>query len=188
MSLNKGYTETEIIEGCVQQKRIFQKLLYDQYHRKFYGICLRYSKEIAEAEDILQDGFIKIFQHIKNYSGAGSFEGWMKRIVVNTAIEYFRKKTNLYSINELENHEELTYNDDVLSIIAAEDILKLIQDLPTGYRTVFNLYAIEGFTHKEIGAMLEINEGTSKSQLARARMILQQKIKILDKNFNKNIS
>lgn len=158
------------------------------YKRKFYAICMRYTHEIAEAEDILQDGFVKIFKNIENYAGAGSFEGWMKRIVVNTAIEYFRKRTNLYSISDYEHADAMSYDEHTMENIAAQDILKLIQELPMGYRTVFNLYAIEGFSHKEIGDMLEISEGTSKSQLARARAILQQKVNELFKNEKKNIS
>jgi RNA polymerase sigma factor (sigma-70 family) len=158
------------------------------YKRRFYAICMRYTHDMAEAEDILQDGFVKIFKSIDRFTRAGSFEGWMKRIIVNTAIEYFRKRTNLYSITEFEYAESVSYNEQTIENIAAGDILKLIQELPIGYRTVFNLYAIEGFSHKEIGDMLEISEGTSKSQLARARGILQQKVNDLFDNEKKNIS
>lgn len=158
------------------------------YKRKFYAICMRYTHDMAEAEDILQDGFVKIFKSMDSFTRAGSFEGWMKRIIVNTAIEYFRKRTNLYSITEFEHAESVSYDEQTIENIAAGDILKLIKELPIGYRTVFNLYAIEGFSHKEIGDMLEISEGTSKSQLARARGILQQKVNDLFNNEKKNIS
>lgn len=158
------------------------------YKRRFYAICMRYTHDMAEAEDILQDGFVRIFKNIDSFTRAGSFEGWMKRIIVNTAIEYFRKRTNLYSITEFEYAESVSYDEQTIENIAAGDILKLIQELPIGYRTVFNLYAIEGFSHKEIGDMLEISEGTSKSQLARARGILQQKVNDLFNNEKKNIS
>lgn len=176
-----------MIEGCVKQDRLCQQKLYELYHKKFYAICLRYTKEIEEAEDMLQEGFVKIFFNIKQFTGSGSFEGWMKRIIINTAIEFYRKKVIMYPVTDFEPEEGTSPEGEVQIELQANDLLKMIQELPTGYRTVFNLYAIEGYSHKEIAEMLGISEGTSKSQLARARVILQQQVNDLNKNETKSV-
>jgi len=142
------------------------------------GLCLRYTRNRDEAEDLLQDGFVKIFKNLDQYTGPGSFEGWIRKIMVNTVLESFRKKKLRFSgedIQELEN--DPATEADALNRIGLKDLLALVQGLPPGYQLVFNLYAIEGYPHKEIATMLDISEGTSKSQLARARMLLQDKIK-----------
>lgn len=143
-----------------------------------YALCLRYANDEDEAKDILQDGFIKVFLNLKQFNNKGSFEGWIRRIVVNTALERFRDKSYLFAINMDNNYEsgDREY-DHILSDIAANDLLKLIQELSPQYRMVFNLYAIEGYSHKEICNMLNIKEGTSKSNLSRAREILKEKVK-----------
>jgi RNA polymerase sigma-70 factor (ECF subfamily) len=154
-----------------------QEELYRRFSPRMYGVCLRYAGNAEEAEDILQEGFIKIYKKLNSYRGEGSFEGWIRRIFVNTAIEHFRKKTYQQPITE---KHETTVEAQYLSVLdelAEKDILKLIQELSPGYRTVFNLYVVEGYTHKEIGDMLNISEGTSKSQLSRAKLVLQDLVK-----------
>jgi RNA polymerase sigma-70 factor (ECF subfamily) len=166
----------EIIKGCISGKSEAQEALYKKYSGKLFGISLRYTKDRSAAEDVLHEAFIKIFNHISGYKGTGSFEGWMRRIVINTALEKFRKQFQMYSISEVnENEESFKYNH-ILTDIEAKDLLTLIQDLPSAYKMVFNLYAIDGYTHKEIGEILGISEGTSKSNLSRARKLLQAKI------------
>jgi RNA polymerase sigma factor (sigma-70 family) len=142
-----------------------------------YGVCLRYAGNAEEAEDILQEGFIKVFNKIGSYRSEGSFEGWIRRIFVNTAIEHFRKKIYLQPITE---YEENTVEGKYLSVLddlAEKDIIQLVQQLSPGYRTVFNMYVVEGYTHRQIAEALGISEGTSKSQLSRAKLILQDLVK-----------
>jgi RNA polymerase sigma-70 factor (ECF subfamily) len=141
-----------------------------------FGVCLRYSRDAIEAEDNLQEGFIKIFTKIDQYGYKGSFEGWMRRIMVNTSLEKFRKNTHLYPIEDLVIYEGNSFAEDTISGISADDLLKMVQQLPPRYRMVFNLYAIEGYSHQEIGKLMNISEGTSKSNLSRARVILQKKV------------
>ncbi len=146
-----------------------------------YGLCLRYACDETEARDILQDGFVKVFQNLKQFRFQGSFEGWVRRIMVNTALERFRKEDHLTaSIEEVDFQDPPGY-EDVFSELSAQDLLQMIRDLSPQYRVVFNLYAIEGYSHKEISQMLNISEGTSKSNLSRARSILQERIKRLNK-------
>jgi RNA polymerase sigma-70 factor (ECF subfamily) len=165
-----------LIRECVEGKRSAQRELYDRYARKMFGVCLRYSKDYHRAEDLLQEGFIKVFRNLGKFRGDGSFEGWLRRIFVNTAIEHFRKTTHLYPINEAIHHSANTITNGALENLGEKDLLAFIQRLSPGYRTVFNLYAIEGYSHKEVAEMLGISEGTSKSQLARARYILQKAV------------
>ncbi len=153
-----------------------QEELYKRFAPKMYAVCLRYANNPENAQDLLQEGFIKIFRNLDRFRGDGSFEGWIRRIFINTSIEFYRKKSNVFSVGE---KEELMVEDSSLSALdklAEKDIIKLIQELSPGYRTVFNLYAIEGYSHKEIGNMLNISEGTSKSQLARAKGILKNRV------------
>jgi RNA polymerase sigma-70 factor (ECF subfamily) len=141
-----------------------------------YGVCLRYSRDSADAEDILQEGFVRVFTKIKQFEFKGSFEGWMRRIMVNTALEKFRKHDRLYPVEEMGVYESTEWVEETISSITADELIKMIQELPPRYRMVFNLYAIEGYSHLEIGAMMNISEGTSKSNLSRARLILQKKV------------
>ncbi len=173
---NLNINEADLIKGCLNGDSKMQEELYKRFAPKMYAVCLRYSNNAENAQDLLQEGFIKIFRNLSRFRGDGSFEGWIRRIFVNTSIEYFRKKTNLFSITE---KEDLVVEDSSLNALdrlAEKDIILLVQELSPGYRTVFNLYAIEGYSHKEIGTMLNINEGTSKSQLARAKSILKKKV------------
>ncbi|HOU95540.1 MAG TPA: RNA polymerase sigma factor [Bacteroidales bacterium] len=170
----------EIIKGCLEGNRRDQELLYRRHAGKLYAVCLQYAESDEEARDILQDGFIKIFQNLQNYKFEGSFEGWMRRIVVNTALEKFRARHNLYRVDDIDPADEPEAepeNEDYAGLEAA-DLLYIIRELPPKYRMVFNLYAIEGYSHKEISQMLNISEGTSKSNLSRARSILQKKVNL----------
>jgi RNA polymerase sigma-70 factor (ECF subfamily) len=166
----------DIIKGCVAGKIKYQELLYKQYAKKLFGVCLLYTKDYTAAEDILQDGFIKIYNNIGQFQEKGSFEGWMRKIMVHTALERFRKRTFLYPVEDLEDYaEDYTY-DDITSNISAQDLLKLVHELPPQYQMVFNLYAIEGYAHEEVSQIMGISTGTSKSNLSRARKILQDKV------------
>jgi RNA polymerase sigma factor (sigma-70 family) len=166
----------DCIRKCSKGDRRAQTALYDHFAPKMYGICLRYSKDTTEAEDNLQEGFIRIFTKIDQYGYKGSFEGWMRRIMVNTSLEKFRKNSHLYPVEDILIYEGASFAEDTISGISAEDLLKMVQKLPPRYKMVFNLYAIEGYSHQEIGQMMNISEGTSKSNLSRARVILQKKV------------
>lgn len=154
-----------------------QSVFYQQLAPKMYGICLRFALINEDADDILQDGFIRVFNHIKDFRGEGSLEGWVRRTIVNTAINYYKKKIKQGIKIDLEYVKgKVKETNNIVEKMAADELLQLISELPPGYRTVFNLNVIEGYTHKEIGKMLEISENTSKSQLSRARASLQKKI------------
>ena len=170
---NQISSDADLIKGSVRGERRMQHELYHRFAPKMFGVCLRYTASPDEAQDVLQEGFIKVFGKMGSYRGTGTLEGWMRRIFVNTAIEQFRKKNRLQPITEQE--EETIENDDlsVIESLAQKDIVNLVQRLAPGYRTVFNLYVIEGYSHKEIGRMLGISEGTSKSQLSRAKTQLK---------------
>ena len=174
--IKQHFSDQELITGCLRGERRFQEGLYNQHGSTMFSICLRYACDYYQAEDMLQEGFIKVFNNLKNFRSEGSFEGWLKRIFVNTAIEWLRKNKVMNEMAEIENVPLHIVQEDCFSQLAADDLMKLIQSLSPGYRTVFNLYAIEGYSHKEIGDMMNINEGTSKSQLARARYILQKMV------------
>ena len=176
MATNPNYTEAQIIQGCMAGDRKFQQALYNHFSGKMFSVCLRYANEYNSAQDLLQEGFVKVFKNIDKFRSEGAFEGWVRRIFVNTAIEHYRKHVNLYALHDSEVNYYETYEDNALETLKHADILKMIQTLSDGYRTVFNLYVIEGFSHKEIGEMMNISEGTSKSQLARARYLLQKMI------------
>ena len=154
-----------------------QEELYRRFSPRMYAVCLRYAGNAEEAEDILQEGFIKVFKKLNSFRSEGSFEGWVRRIFVNTAIEHFRRKRYLMPVTEKEENTIEGKYLSVLDDLAARDIMMLVQDLSPGYRTVFNLYVVEGYTHKEIADMMGISEGTSKSQLSRAKVILQDMVK-----------
>jgi RNA polymerase sigma factor (sigma-70 family) len=176
MKLSKTYTIDELMEGCKAGNRKMQELLYKQTASKMLAVCMRYAKDRMEAEDSLQVGYIKIFQKISEYRGDGSFEGWMRRIMVNTAIESYRKNIKSMNVVSIDDAFEQPSVGFDLNSLGMQDLMKVIQNLADGYRMVFNMYAIEGYSHKEISEMLEISEGASKSQLSRARSILKKEI------------
>lgn len=174
---NQNIPESDLITGCIEGDRRMQEILYNRFSSKMYAVCLRYASNAAEAEDILQEGFIKIFKKMDTFRSEGSFEGWVRRIFVNTAIEHFRRRKYLTPVTEKEENTIEGKYISVLDELAEQDILNLVQQLSPGYRTVFNMYVVEGYTHKEIGDILSISEGTSKSQLSRAKVILQEMVK-----------
>lgn len=170
-------TDEQIVEGCIKKDAIAQKHLYEKFVRKMMGVCLRYADSTEEAEDVVQNGFISVFENISSYRGTGPLEGWIRRIMVNTALTNIRKNKKLKQNIELDSVEFMLPSTNQLNeSFEARDLLKIIQTLPTGFRTVFNLYAIEGYSHKEIAEMLNISEGTSKSQYSRAKTHLQKLI------------
>ncbi|WP_256011322.1 RNA polymerase sigma factor [Desertivirga xinjiangensis] len=176
MKLSRRLTVDDLLEGCQRNDRKAQEQLYKTLAPRMLGVCMRYAKNIFEAEDMLQNGFTKVFQKISEYRSDGSFEGWIRRIMVNTAIEVYRKNQRMLEIVNIDEVNDTAQATFDINGLEAKDLLKIIQELSTGYRMVFNLYAIEGYTHKEIGEKLGISEGASKSQLSRARAILKEKI------------
>lgn len=173
-------SEIEMVRGCRNREARMQKYVFEKFYGLMMGICLRYASNREEARDVLQEGFVKIFEKVDQYDEAYSFVGWMKRVMVNNAIDNYRRAAKM----PMNDDESLLVNEsvdaDVFAGMGYEEIIKLIQRLPTGYRTVFNLYVIEGFTHKEIGEQLGIAEGTSKSQLNKAKLMLRKKIEELN--------
>ena len=168
-------TEFELIKGCARQDSVCQRLLFEQYAGKFMTVCIRYANDNMEAEDMLQDGFVRIFNNIHQFKFEGSFEGWMRRIVVNVALKHLQKK-KLHFTEIKENSQAPSLDAYAYSHLGEEDLMKLINQLPAGYRIVFNLNVIEGYTHEEIAQVLNIQASTSRSQLVKARKMLQQQI------------
>jgi RNA polymerase sigma factor (sigma-70 family) len=167
----------ELINDCKNNNRKAQEQLYRLYSGKLFAVCLKYSRNYAEAQDNLQDGFLIVFQKIGQYSFKGSFDGWLKRVMINNVLQQYRQQTFLSLVNEdIAEDYEIELDDDDISL---DYLLKIIQELPDRYRLVFNLYVIDGYSHAEIAEMLNINIGTSKSNLARGRMILKEKIEQL---------
>ena len=166
-----------LVKACLKGDREAQKSLYDSLSPKMFPVCLRYMSSREEAEDVLQEGFVTLFSKLDSYSGAGSFEGWARKIFVNTALMQLRKNDVLKESEDLEGAWDISSQDPtVIQNIGYQELLEIIESLPPGFRTVFNMYVIEGYSHKEIGEALGISENTSRSQLQRARMILQKKI------------
>lgn len=180
MKLTHSHTINDLLEGCKAGDRKMQELLYKQTASKMLAICMRYARDRMEAEDSLQLGYIKVFQKIKEYRGDGSFEGWIRRVMVNTAIESYRKNLRTLNVVPIEEGYEQPSTGFDFSRLAMQDLMGLIQKLADGYRIVFNMYIIEGYSHKEIAATLGISEGASKSQLSRARAILKEEIKKME--------
>ncbi len=174
---NHSITENDLIKGCLDEDRRMQEELYRRFAPRMYAVCLRYAGTPEDAEDVLQEGFLKIFKKLNSFRSEGSFEGWIRRVFVNTAIEHFRRKRYLQTISEKEENTIGGNDISVLDKMAVKDIVVLIKELSPGYRTIFNMYVIDGYTHKEISDILNISEGTSKSQLSRAKAILQGLVK-----------
>ncbi len=182
-------TDIEIIERCKQGNKKAQKQLYKQYAASMYAICMRYASSKDEAEDILQEGFIKIFTNISAYEEKGMFESWLKRIFINTAITiYHKNRKHRFHLDIDEAQDYLMPSTErENNTLTQEELLKIINSLPEGYRMVFNLFAIEGLKHKEIADLMNIDENTSKSQYSRARKIIQKKIILLDSEMQARI-
>ncbi|MBR9922739.1 MAG: sigma-70 family RNA polymerase sigma factor [Bacteroidetes bacterium] len=172
-------TERDLIKGCIREDRECQLEVFQRYSGKMLSVCLRYARHRMEAEDILQDAFIKVFDNLEKFQFKGSFEGWIRRIVVNTALKNYQKSSFQKERIGLEDYEDQPMEPVALSNMGEKELLKLIQALPDGYRQVFNLYVIEGYSHKEIADKLSIGESTSRSQLVKARKILKNQIQKL---------
>lgn len=181
MFLEPKTTIDHLVQCCKAGQRKGQELLYKQFASKMLGVCMRYATDKMEAEDMLQNGFIKVFQKIADYRGDGSFEGWVRRIMVHSSIEYYRRHHKMMQVIDIDTAGcEPSVNAAASSSLEAKDLLLLIKALSPGYRMVFNLYAIDGYSHKEIAAIMGISEGASKSQLSRARAILKEQIVKMD--------
>lgn len=185
LRLFKSVSEDSLIEGCMKQSGKAQQGVYEKYAPKMFALCCRYVKDHAEAEDILVTGFMKIFEKIEQFQKQGSFEGWIRRIMVNECLGYIRKNKNMFLEVEFEKAEGEPDFQNLQDTLEEQDLLAMIDKLPTGYKTIFNLYAIEGFSHKEISDMLQISENTSKSQLSRARVHLQKLLLECEEAINK---
>jgi len=167
------YSEEDILKGCRKNKRQYQEILYRRYAKKMYGICMSYAGNRDMAQDMLQDAFIKVFRNIKDFSRDGSLEGWIRRVVTNTAIDHLRKKNREYRyIAGSEGTDEEAVRPEAIENLKAQDLMGLVDKLPEGARMIFNLYALEGYSHKEIAVKMNISTGTSKSQFNRARKML----------------
>lgn len=166
--------EETLIAECLQGNPIAQRALYEQYSPRMMAVCFRYAHSREDAEDMLQEGFIRVYSQLSSFKGNGSFEGWIRRIVVNTCINVLKKNKKFDEVVDLEQAYDASVKETVHSVIQAKQVTECIRLLPTGYRTVLNLFAIEGYSHKEIGAMLDIGESTSRSQYTRAKALLEQ--------------
>jgi len=176
-------SDQQMIEGCARHDRKAQQVLYDKYSRLLLGVCLRYATDKAEAEDILQDSFLKIYFNIEDYSGTGSFIGWLKKVTVNTAITHYHRNLKYryhVDIDEFVSDETgvSSFEEDYFT---SDELFKVLNELPAGYRMVFNLYAVEGYKHKEIAEMLGIDTNTSKLQYSRAKSVIREKLEGLGK-------
>jgi len=177
--------EKELINGCAKGERGAQRALYEHHCRRLMAMCLRYSKSVPEAEDILQEGFVKIFNNLKTFRFESRLDTWMTRIMINTALNHQRQK--LYLLPMVDVQDAGLYEDEKISLadFHLSELIHVIQQLPDGCRVVFNLFAIEGYAHKEIGEMLGISEGTSKSQYNRAKSLLKAKLEIVKVKYGK---
>jgi RNA polymerase sigma-70 factor (ECF subfamily) len=178
-------SDQELIQGCARNERAMQKALYERYCRKLMVFCLRYCKTTAEAEDVLQEGFVKIFDNIKSFRSESRLDTWMTRIMINTALNHQRKKLYLLPMADVTDLQLPEGEEISLAGFHLNELLTMVQSLPDGCRVVFNLFAIEGYSHKEISESLGISEGTSKSQYNRARMLLQAKLAKAEKNYGR---
>ena len=170
--------DLQLIESCIKGDRASQKVLYDRLAARMFPVCMRYVGDRELAEDVLQDGFVTLFTRLDTYKGEGSFEGWARKIFVTTALMNLRKKDALKMSDDLEAARSLkAETSSQIQNLGYKELMNMIMELPVGFRTVFNMYAIEGYSHKEIGEMLGISETTSRTQLSRARISLQNKIK-----------
>ncbi len=172
--------ESALVKKCLKGDARAQRALFEKFAPKMLGVCMRYAKNTEQAEDVLQDGFVKVFTKLSNYSGNGSLEGWIRRIIVNTALDEIRRNVKFKdNVNVDDVDYKLELNNHIVEGLAAEDLMKIVNDLPDGYRVVFNMFAIEGYSHKEIAVQLNISENTSKSQYSRARAYLKVKLEEL---------
>jgi RNA polymerase sigma-70 factor (ECF subfamily) len=178
----------KIVDGCLKKNRQSQSELYNLFAAKMYGVCLRYAGNSFDAQDILQDGFVKVFENLSKYKATGSLEGWMKRIFINQALDRYRSKINHLSVDDVEDNTDITDKEaSALDSLSEKEILNLVQELPDQYRLVFNLSVLEGMQHHDIAKELNIGVSTSRSNLARAKNILKEKIEFQTKWIEKAI-
>jgi RNA polymerase sigma-70 factor (ECF subfamily) len=188
LRINKSTTEEELLADCRKGMASAQRSMYDRLSPKMLGVCLRYIKDREEAEHVMIGGIVKVFEKLDQFKGEGSFEGWVRRIIVNDCLMYIRKNRNMSLETDLDAVVESPNFGAIDDAMQAEDLMKLIAELPVGYGTVFNLYAIEGYNHAEIAEMLDINENTSKSQLSRARKWLQKRLTEIESELEKEFN
>ena len=169
--------ENELIQSCIVGDRYSQSQLYELFVPKMFAICLRYCKNREEAEEVVQEGFVQVFKSLKNFKYQGSFEGWVRKIMVHCAIQHYRSKTKMFSIIHIDNiNGEEAGVEEIISQLGKKELLKMVQALPPAYRMIFNLYVFEGMKHREIAGHLGISEGTSKSNFFDAKVILQRAV------------
>ena len=186
LGINKSKPIEDLIHGCLNNSQKAQRDLYERYSSLMFSICLRYVGNHPQAEDIMISGFMKIFGNINQFQGKGSFEGWMRKIMVNESLAFIRKNKSMYLEVDIQVVDYEPNYGRLGDRLEADDLIKLVDELPVGYKTIFNLYAIEGYSHKEIAEMLDISVNTSKSQLSRARTLLQSKLIETEKILNNN--
>ena len=179
VNITLSMDDAELVEKCLRKDPNAQRALFDKFAPKMLGVCKRYAKSTEQAEDVLQDAFIKVFTKLDNYKG-GSLEGWIRRIMVNTSLDQIRKEIKFQDNIAMDQVDyKIEHQGYILEGLMEEDLLKLINEMPAGYKTVFNLFAIEGYSHKEIAEQMNISENTSKSQYSRARAFLKTKLEEL---------
>jgi len=178
------HNEQKLITGCIKGDINFQRQLFERFSGKMLVICLRYSKDEHEAKDIMMDGFLKVYDNIGKFRQECPLEAWIYRIMVNTALKHYRRKNKIYPILDIEEANNQSVDEEVMPNYGYQELLEMIQTLPQRYSVVFNLYVVDGYSHKEIAEMLDIPEGTSKSNLSRARIMLQERIRIKEKKNN----
>jgi RNA polymerase sigma factor (sigma-70 family) len=186
LKIKKSATLDELIRGCRNNNSTAQRELFDRYSSRMLGICRRYVGNLGDAEDLMVNGFMRIFDKIGQYTGKGSFEGWMTRIMINESLTFIRRNKSMSVEVSIEKAEQIPNYSAVLESWETSQLLKLIDDMPVGYRTVFNLYVLEGFSHREIAALLNISEGASKSQLSRAKVYLRERIFLMEQESKKS--
>lgn len=181
-------SEEEIIKGCLKNKRKAQEAFYQTYAPRLMPICMRYARQTHEAEDIMHQGFLKAFKYLHTFKGQSNLYSWLKRVFINVAIKHYRKNKKHYNQSYDNEVYQVEYDEvNVIEQLKKEDLLTLINTLPDGYRMVFNLYVIEGYKHREIAEMLAISAGTSKSQLAKAKQLLRDKLEHLQEAQEKSM-
>lgn len=176
-----GISDKELVRRCLEGDRIAHKLFFSSYAGKMKTVCRRYAGKSVEADDLLQEGFIRVFKNLHQFQFKGSLEGWIRRIMVHSSIKYITKKGNREDFSELPEYEMSSYDESALSALSAKELLAVIETLPDGYRMVFNMYAIEGYSHAEIAEKLGIKSSTSRSQLVKARVYLQKRLEKIQK-------
>jgi RNA polymerase sigma factor (sigma-70 family) len=177
--------EEDLIKGCLKGDRAAQKELYNLYSPRMFALCMRYTKDTMQAQDVMVTAFMKVFEKLSQFKSEGSFEGWIRRIMVNESLTFLRRQRSMYIETDLEVADREPDYQGLADHLEAEDLLRIISELPAGYRVVFNMYAIDGYSHKEIAEQLGISENTSKSQLSRARTYLQKVLLENEWTYNK---